>query len=142
MKREHTELAIRNTNKRKQRKQRRQLSDYWTRKSIHTRILPKTFKEIRKLAIEEEITLQGLMEFFFCKLLDNDEAAKKVVADYKSALKREISSISSTDIEDIMRVLEANSPLNDWNDQSDGDNDTKNNDEDDFIRQQQDEKQE
>ena len=133
MKVTHSNLAIRKSNRRKQRKQTKQLSDYWLRKSVHIRLLPKTYKEIRKFAIDEAVTLQGVMEFFLCKLLDKDDVAEKILDDYKLALKREGSYVSSSDIEDIVEAIEANSPLNDWSNtgiENDDDNDDDSNDKD------------
>lgn len=117
-KKSRADTAIRNSNTNKRRKS---ISNYWLRKSVHIRLLPKTYNEIRKFAIDENIALQGIMEFFFCKLLDKDENAEKILSDYRLAFKRKGSYVSTSDIDDILEVIEANSPLNDLNSGIDSD---------------------
>ena len=107
----HTDEALRISNTAK--KHRKVPSEYYTRKSLHIRVLPQTFKEIRKFIIDEELTLQGLLEYYLCLLLDNDEAAYKIVGRYKEALKREGVHVIPSDVEDIMKIIEDHDPHGD-----------------------------
>ena len=81
------------------------------RKSMHFRVLEETYKAIRKFSIDEQITVQGLVEYFMCSLLDEEPNSLKILENYKKALQREVSFVSSSDVEDIMKMIENNSPL-------------------------------
>ena len=81
------------------------------RKSMHFRVLQETYKEIRKFSINESITVQGLVEFFMCSLLDDEQSAKNVLKNYKEAMFKNKNKMSESDIEDITKLIEENSPL-------------------------------
>ena len=105
----YTRDAIKHTNVLKdQRKE-----EYLSRKSMHIRVLPDTYKEIRMLAIEENVTVQGCVEYFMCLLIDNDARAKELIFEYKEALKRKRVFMCDSDAKSIMDAIEAMSPLND-----------------------------
>jgi predicted RNase H-related nuclease YkuK (DUF458 family) len=66
------------------------------RKSMHFRVLEETYKAIRKFSIDEQITVQGLVEYFMCSLLDEEPNSLKILENYKKALQREGSFVSSS----------------------------------------------
>lgn len=105
----HTDEAIKHDNTYKAQKK----EEYLSRKSMHIRILPDTFKEIRILAIEEHVTVQGLVEYFMCLLIDDDARAKELLEEYKEALKRKRVFMCESDARNIMDAIEALSPLSD-----------------------------
>tara|TARA_Y100000310_G_C20378901_1_gene667101 strand:+ start:206 stop:547 length:342 start_codon:yes stop_codon:yes gene_type:complete len=106
----HTDFALSVSNTKKRRRRRQALGEYWIRKSMHLRVLPQTYKEIRKFIVDEEITLQGLLEYFMCLLLDDDKEAYKIVKRYKKALAREGMHVVPSDVEDIMKIIENHDP--------------------------------
>ena len=93
------------------RKKKSENIDAPARKSIHFRVLEETYKEIRKFSINEDITVQGLVEFFMCSLLDDEQTAKNVLKNYKQAILKNKNKMSESDIEDITKLIEQNSPL-------------------------------
>ena len=81
------------------------------RKSMHFRVLEETYKEIRKFSINENVTIQGLVEFFMCSLLDEEQSAKNILKSYKETMIKNRNKLSESDIEDITKLIEQNSPL-------------------------------
>ena len=80
------------------RKKKSENIDAPARKSIHFRVLEETYKEIRKFSINEDITVQGLVEFFMCSLLDDEQTAKNVLKNYKQAILKNKNKMSESDI--------------------------------------------
>ena len=117
LKKTAAELAIEETNNKKLRKDELKgrgagISDHWLRKSLHFRVLPRTYKELRKFVVDEEISVAGILEYFACKLIDKDEAALAFVRDYKHALKNRGYQVAKTDVLDIIKMIEENNPFN------------------------------
>jgi len=109
-KKKYSNNAIAKSNTKKQKLSGKSM--WHSRVSIHVRVLGETKKAFKIFGFRESITTQGLLEYFMCLLLDDDEQAMLIMKRYKEALKREGTHIIATDADDIFNIIEENNPFN------------------------------